>query len=109
MNILVLNSGSSTLKFDLMDVGPGAEGHKSAAIRLAHGIVDRIGQGLEPGKGATLQFTLSEGDLKQQEHRDAIVRDHGDAVLEVFKWLDTALAGDSAEDAQEAVSPSGET
>ena len=53
MRVLVLNSGSSTLKFDLLEVGSGDD--LSSVVRLAHGAVDRIGS-----DGATL--TLSAGN-----------------------------------------------
>jgi acetate kinase len=95
MKVLVLNSGSSTLKFDLIDVYAAANGDRNA-IRLARGLVDRIGYGAEPGKGATLQFNMvsaASDASEQQGQRGTVIRDHRDAVLEVFTWLDMALAG----------------
>src|SRR5437016_967446 len=83
MQILVLNSGSSTLKFDLMEVDGGAggqvEAHNNASVRkLAHGVVDRIGH------DSTIDFQASSG---ASERRQVTVRDHKEAVAEVFAWL----------------------
>src|SRR5687768_914058 len=77
MKILVINSGSSTLKFDLMDVGAAAGGQPPR--RQAHGVVDRI------GRESSLEFHL-EGN--STERREAAVADHREAVAEVFAWLD---------------------
>lgn len=85
----MLNSGSSTLKFDLMSVDFATGGGALAAIRLAQGLVDRIGN-----EDATLQFSMVSGAQKHQEHRSAVVHDHRDAVLEVFKWLGTVSVGE---------------
>src|SRR5687767_14804516 len=76
MKILVLNSGSSTLKFDLMDVGAQESGQTPG--RLAHGVVDRI------GRESNLEFHLQGGGT---ERRDAPVKDHREAVAQVFAWL----------------------
>ncbi len=96
MKVLVLNSGSSTLKFDLMDVGPSASSGALAVRRLAHGLVDRLGH-----DDASVEFSkapeapdapsMASG---AQERRGAVVRDHRDAVSEVFKWLGTASVGE---------------
>lgn len=77
MKVLAINCGSSTLKFDLMEV----EGEETAAgreRRLAHGIVDRIG-----GRGA-MEF-IAENDERVRE--TAAVADHGEATHRVLGWL----------------------
>jgi acetate kinase len=65
MRILSINCGSSTLKFDVLDMNPAGR----ASTRVASGIVDRI------GGGAT--SSLSAGDDRLQ--RDTPARDHGEA------------------------------
>jgi acetate kinase len=60
MKVLVLNSGSSTLKFDLVDAfGDHAA---QAPIRLAHGLVDRI------GGESMLQVSSTTGDADIERH-----------------------------------------
>src|SRR5438552_2694123 len=76
MQNLVFNSGSSTLKFDLIELGDGA--NIQQASKLAHGVVDRIGH------DAAVDFQASSG---ASERRQAAVRDHKEAVTEVFAWL----------------------
>src|SRR5438874_9934969 len=76
MEILALNSGSSTLKFDLIELGDGADIRQ--ARKLAHGVVDRIGH------DSAVDFQASSGP---SERRQAAVRDHKEAVAEVFAWL----------------------
>lgn len=79
MNILAINCGSSTLKFQLIEVetGPGAFGHER---RLATGLVEAIG-----GLGS-IEFTA--------EHHGTIRRaipipDHTEAVRQMLAWLDS--------------------
>jgi acetate kinase len=81
MKILVINSGSSTLKFDLMEVDAVVGGLPSR--RLAHGLVDRI------GRESSLEFGLEGGEA---ERREAAVGDHREAVAEVFAWLKNMAA-----------------
>lgn len=88
MMILVLNSGSSSLKFDVMRVD-SASGGATATDRLAQGAISRIGDGDDE---ADLHFTLV--SPAQEVRRVANVRDHRDAVLQVFAWLDTLPSGD---------------
>src|SRR4051812_2024106 len=76
MKILVLNSGSSTLKFDLVEASAG--GGLSEIRRLAHGLVDRI------GKESSVEFRTETGEVEQ---REVEVKDHGEAVAQVFRWL----------------------
>ncbi len=70
MNVLVLNCGSSSLKFQLVD--------SVTETRLAHGVVERIG-------GQALCAYVP-------HHREAWkfaepVRDHGAAIERVMRWL----------------------
>ena len=66
MRVLSVNCGSSTLKFDVLDVEAGTE---LAASRLASGVIDRVG-----GRGkATL---LIGGDAVVKDHQAA---DHAEA------------------------------
>jgi acetate kinase len=77
MKILVLNCGSSTLKFQLIQT---AAAPKSTAddVKLARGIVDRIG-------GASSVRFEAVGSTEKQE--SAAVRDHEEAVGKVIEWL----------------------
>lgn len=80
MKILAINCGSSTLKFQLIEV----EGEVTALgqeQRLASGIVDRIG-----GKG-TLRFTAENSERLQET---VVVADHGEATRRVLSWLDSS-------------------
>jgi acetate kinase len=85
MNILVINSGSSTLKFDLVEAYTARRAHGSsgddegpAFRKLAHGLVDRIGD------EASYDFRTS-ADVSEQG--TAAVVDHRDAVIRVLTWL----------------------
>lgn len=94
MRILVLNSGSSTLKFDLMSVEFAVDKGVFVASSLAHGLVGCIGK-----ENATLQFSagsptrVSSPTRRHEEEKGvrqiANVRDHGDAIAHVFEWLGT--------------------
>jgi acetate kinase len=77
MKILVLNCGSSTLKFQLIET---AAAPKSTAddVKLARGIVDRI------GSAATLRF---EAVGVSENHQETAVRNHEEAVGKVIEWL----------------------
>lgn len=75
MNVLTINCGSSTLKFQLYSLVAGST---APAQRLAGGIVDRIG-----GQG-TVDFVRSGG----RRHRaDQQVSDHAAATRVVLDWL----------------------
>ena len=67
MRVLCVNCGSSSLKFDLLDLA----GASSVPGRVASGLVDRIG-----GK-ATLSFSVAGGARQEKESN---VADHGDAM-----------------------------
>lgn len=77
MKILVLNCGSSTLKFQLIETAAESDS-ASGNIKLARGIVDRI--------GAAASFGFQIGDLPEK-HESATVRDHEQAVAKVIEWL----------------------
>lgn len=80
MRILVLNSGSSTLKFDLMEVSPGA------TERLARGVVDRIGgESVISGEAST----------GASVRRQAEAQDHRRAVVLALEWLNSVAASDA--------------
>jgi acetate kinase len=83
LKVLVINCGSSTLKFELIETDGGAGPDQQR--RLAHGIVDRI------GGPAVLEFAV--GD--DERHREtARVDDHDDATRRVLGWLgSTGLLG----------------
>src|SRR4026209_2449663 len=74
MKILVLNCGSSTLKFQLIEV----EKSEHPQRKLARGIIDRIG-----GNGT---FRFIAGDSTPVE-KPAAVRSHEEAVGLVISWI----------------------
>jgi len=77
MKVLVINCGSSTLKFEIIEL-LGVSGLSSDAVRLARGLVDRI------GATASLRFQVA-GFAEKSEF--AAVLDHGEAVGLVLDWL----------------------
>ena len=77
MKILVINCGSSTLKFELFEMGAGALS-SGQERRLARGIVDKIG-----GSGS-IKFTAEQGKGFQEMRS---VTDHGEASRVVLSWL----------------------
>ncbi|HKJ92938.1 MAG TPA: acetate kinase [Longimicrobiales bacterium] len=83
MNILVLNLGSSTLKFQLIRTDE-AQISSDTDERLARGVVERI--------GGEAVLTLRAGD-KQPRRTTAPIRTHTAAVQEVLKWLISPDAG----------------
>jgi acetate kinase len=100
MRILVLNSGSSTLKFDLFTVDSAANGGDLASSKLVHGSVDRIGSDNATFHLSMVSTTRAGNSAEEQgegrELKGVIVRDHREAVSEVFKWLRTiSLATDN--------------
>ena len=80
MRVLVINCGSSTLKFDLVET-PGEGTAGGASPRLFRGIVDRIG-----GR-ASVSFSAGEG---AQIERDLEVEDHAAAARLALQLLDDA-------------------
>src|SRR5690606_26608030 len=82
MNILVLNAGSSTLKFQLVRTDQERIGNDTDE-RLARGIVDRI------GGEAPLRFSSGDRTLKTARP----IRDHRAAVDAVLRWLASDESG----------------
>jgi len=79
MRVLVVNCGSSTLKFQLIDTAKG-EAAPAPERYLARGVIERI------GSQATLDF-----EAGSDAYRDtASIADHEEASRRVFAWLDTA-------------------
>jgi len=74
MKVLVLNSGSSTLKFQLIETASSTNTER----KLAHGIVDRIG-----GSGSYRFY--SNGVVSEQ--KSCSVANHEQAVRLVIDWL----------------------
>ena len=83
MHILVLNVGSSTLKFQLIDTDAAAI-EKSADRRLARGQVERIG-------GEAILTLGAEG--RPSTKTTAQLRNHAAAVEHVIGWLASEESG----------------
>jgi len=77
MKILVLNCGSSTLKFQLIEIDSEAAA-PAQGRRLAGGIVERI------GGQAAIDFAVEYGEPLR---RPAVVADHAEATRHVLDWL----------------------
>jgi len=77
MKVLAINCGSSTLKFQLVEV-EGKDTAPGQQRRLAFGIVDRIGE------HTAIQFTSEKGEGLQQTSK---VADYSDAARRVLFWL----------------------
>jgi acetate kinase len=77
MKILVLNCGSSTLKFQLIEIDSEAAG-PGQGRRLAGGIVERIG-----GRAA-IDFGVERGERLR---RPVAVADHAEATRHLLDWL----------------------
>ena len=78
MKILVLNSGSSTLKFQLIET----DGSKDSERKLASGVVDPI------GGPASCRFEASEA---VSEKKTVFIPTHEEAVRLVIEWLRSTL------------------
>lgn len=83
MNILVLNAGSSSLKFQLIRTDPESLA-RDEDQRLAGGMIDRIG-------GQALLTFEAAGQAPRREA--ASVRDHRAAVDRVLRWLTSPDSG----------------
>src|SRR5215212_5298844 len=83
VNILVLNVGSSTLKFQFIDTDDAAIA-AAADRRIARGQIERI------GGEAILTLAVSGRDSVKST---AMLRDHAAAVEHVVKWLTSAESG----------------
>jgi len=77
MKILALNCGSSTLKFQLIEIDSEAAA-PGQGRRLAGGIVERIG-----GRAA-VDFAVERGERLR---RAAVVADHAEVTRHVLDWL----------------------
>lgn len=77
MNVLVLNCGSSTLKFQLLETDYDKIETDSDIVK-ATGIIERI------GSQALLKFTAAGKPPVKQAHP---VRDHRAAIDEVLRWI----------------------
>ena len=83
MNVLVLNCGSSTVKFQLIETDLEIMA-RDADRRLAQGILERIG-----GKS---QITMKvDGNVVLRESRP--IRDHRQAVDEIVRWVISEESG----------------
>ena len=83
MKVLVLNCGSSTLKFQLIEVSTASGSNTSGGDKkLARGIVDQI------GGPSSLRFEIAGAPVKQES---VTVRDHQEAVGKVIEWLKSRL------------------
>src|SRR5436305_9039106 len=83
MLVLVINSGSSTLKFDLIDVGdgsnpqsagswPSANSGNPQSSRLAHGVVDRIGGDATVEMNAASSGGVERKSVSAPSHKEAV-------------------------------------
>lgn len=79
MKILVLNSGSSTVKFRVYNVEEG-----DALREVASGVVERIGEDV-----STVEYKSVRGELKYTVK----VKDHGEALRHILKVLCDAEKG----------------
>jgi acetate kinase len=82
LNVLVVNCGSSTLKFQIVDTDLDKI-ERDADTRLARGIVERI------GGQALVSFEANSGAVRKTA---LPLRDHRAAVDEVLRWLGSAEA-----------------
>lgn len=76
MKILVLNCGSSSVKFELLQIASGTASTQDS-IRSAGGIVDRIG----PGASLVLR------NRDETVRKTASVKDHEEGVRRILEWL----------------------
>lgn len=83
MNVLVLNSGSSSLKFQVIDTDLEAI-EKSTDRQLARGVIERI------GSEALVTFKV---DGKPAQKKTAPLRDHRAALDYALRWIVSADAG----------------
>lgn len=79
MRVLVINCGSSTLKFELIDTTAERAG-SAVERRLARGVIERI------GGQASLDFVADSNAYQNT----ASIADHEQASRRVLDWLDTA-------------------
>jgi acetate kinase len=87
MNVLVLNSGSSSLRFQIIRIDPGGQEQ-----RLAKGTVSRIG---------SHSVVTSEAPGQPRARLDADLPTHRDAIDWVLRWI---VSPDSHIDAVKSLS-----
>ena len=87
MNILVINCGSSTIKFQVIAVA-GKGGDLRGQHRVARGLIDRL------GRGASCAFSAANG---MSLHEEAPIRSHEDGVRRIMDWLDRIAASAGAD------------
>ena len=80
MNVLVLNCGSSTVKFQIIETEQGAI-ESDSDRRLAIGVIERIG-------GQALITFQADGHPKER-HAEPI-RDHRAAIDRILRWIVSA-------------------
>jgi len=83
MRILVLNCGSSSVKFLIASIDPHEAGERKER-RLARGTIERVG-------GVALLTFQEEG--KPAVHQTASVADHEAAVRRVIDWVESIASG----------------
>lgn len=84
MNVLVLNAGSSSLRFELIRTDPDLMA-RDADARLGGGMIERI------GGQALLSFWAGDEPTMREA---APVRDHREAVDRVLRWVASGPAGE---------------
>jgi len=80
MKVLAINCGSSTLKFQLFELGRNDKG-SGREIRLARGLVEEI------GTRGPLDFTIEGGESLRET---VAIADHGQAMGRVLAWLESS-------------------
>src|SRR5512135_3605757 len=80
MRVLVFNCGSSSLKFDLIEIDSAG----ARAVSLGHGLAEEI------GSGGTRRFVDAAGMAREQP--GAPPPDHPAAALEAIAWLEAITA-----------------
>jgi acetate kinase len=84
VHVLVLNVGSSTLKFQLI---------RTDAERIASGTDERLARGQIERIGGEAVLTLEAGAERAPRRTVAALRNHGAAVDHVLRWLTDARTG----------------
>src|SRR5688500_18866755 len=92
MRIVVMNTGSSTLKFSLVDVDTSAQnstGHTDYDVRkLAQGSISRIGQTGKEAQSAIFEF----GPIDTSPVRKQVpVKDYQEATASAIEALQSAF------------------
>lgn len=83
MNVLVLNAGSSSLKFQLVETDRERM-RADADVKLARGLVERIG---------SLAIVTVNRPEKPRVRQEVALRDHAAAVDHVLRWIVSGESG----------------